>query len=332
MRARFRQRLKLRAGQQGESEEGAVLIFVLWILVLLSTLVLSWAQEWRTEITLTRNFQETNQCRRLAEAGVYYAAAKMVEAMAVSRKTQTGGLDLEGTPPDVWRGDQSPHVLDLPGGQVQVRVADEGGKINLNIAPEELLFRLFTHLGYDESRIQAIVASILDWRSPGDIPRAYGAKSSYYLGLTPPYPARNGRFEVVGELAWVRPFVGSPLPPRYEDWFTVQSTGNRINVNTAPLEVLLACGLPPEAARTLIAQRDNQPFRSLTEVRQLVGGAGEQAMISKLGWASSPFITVQSTGLANKEGARHTIRAVIRVQATKDKLWDIVSWMDDFPG
>jgi len=304
----------------------------LWVLVLLSTLVLSWAQEWRTEITLTRNFQESSRCRRLAEAGVYYAAAKMVEAKAVSQKTQVGGLDLSDTPSNVWQGDQSLHVLDLPGGQVQLRVSDEGGKINLNNAPEQLLLRLFTILGYDEVRVQTIVASILDWRSTGDIPRPYGAKSSYYLGLNPPYPARNGRFEAVGELAWVRPFIGSPLPPRFEDWFTVQRTSNRINVNTAPLEVLVACGLPPEAARTLIAQREARPFRSLSEVRQLIGGAGEQAMISNLGWVSSPYLTVQSTGVVNKDGARHTVRAVIRLQGTQDKLWDIVSWMDDFPG
>jgi general secretion pathway protein K len=317
----------------GDCEAGTILIFVLWILVLLSTLVLSWAHEWRTEIALTRNFQEASRCRRLAEAGVYYAAAKMVEAKAVTdRQAPGGGLDAFSATPEVWRGDQSLHVLELPGGQVEMRVADEGGKINLNLASDQLISRLFTIMGYNESQVQAIAAAILDWRSPGEVPRAYGAKSSYYLGLDPPYPARNDRFEVVGELGWVQPFIGSPLPRGLEDWLTVQTTSKKINVNTAPLEVLLACGLSPEAARTLIDQRQNQPFRSLSEVRQLVGGAGEQTLTSNLTWLNSLFFTIQSTGLVKKGGGRHTIRAVIRLKATKDSLWDIVSWIDDYPG
>ena len=67
-----------------------------------------------------------------------------------------------------------------------------------------------------------MAASILDWRSRSDAPRPYGAKSDYYLGLDPPYVAKNSNFEMVEELAWVRGFENSPLMPRLHEWLTVQ--------------------------------------------------------------------------------------------------------------
>src|SRR4030042_5974188 len=67
-------------------EEGSVLLLVILILTLISVLVLSWAQEWRTELKLASNFGEAHKCHRLAEAGVYFALGKMVIA-------QGGGAD-----------------------------------------------------------------------------------------------------------------------------------------------------------------------------------------------------------------------------------------------
>ena len=63
-------------------EEGAVLLLVLLILTLISVLVLSWAQEWRTELKLASNFGEAHKCHRLAEAGIYYALGKLLVAKA----------------------------------------------------------------------------------------------------------------------------------------------------------------------------------------------------------------------------------------------------------
>ena len=48
---------KVRTGR----EEGAVLLLVILILTLISVLVLSWAQEWRTELKLASNFGEAHK-------------------------------------------------------------------------------------------------------------------------------------------------------------------------------------------------------------------------------------------------------------------------------
>ena len=197
-------------------EEGAVLLLVLLILTLISVLVLSWAQEWRTELKLASNFGESHKSHRLAEAGIYYALGKLVIAKAAEAdRLRSVGPRTQEVPGELWQGDQRPHVLELADGMAEVRIADEGGKINLNFAPEELLSKFFAGLGLAEPQIRTMVDSIQDWRTKDASPRPYGAKSAYYLSLDPPYVAKNGNFETVEELAWVRGFEATPLirPP-----------------------------------------------------------------------------------------------------------------------
>jgi len=68
----------------------------------------------------------------------------------------------------LWQGDQQPHALELPDGMVEVRIADEGGKINLNAAAEPLLYSFFTVLGLPEPQVRIMVDSIQDWRVKGN--------------------------------------------------------------------------------------------------------------------------------------------------------------------
>jgi len=300
---------------------------VVLILALISLVVLSWAREWRTELRLTENFREAHQCRRLAEAGVYFALGKLVMAKVAETSLAGAAPGSPSPPADVWWGDQSPHLLELPGGWVEVRVGDEGGKINLNSASEETLTNLFAVLGFSGSRLRTMVDSLLDWRSRGEQARAFGAKSEYYLGLNPPYVAKNGRLDVVEELAWVRGFEGLALLPRLGNWLTVAG-GGAVNINTAPLEVLQALGFPPDLAHTLVVRRQGGPFRSFQDIPQFSPAQLRQPFA----FQSSPFFTIKSTGMVNKKGARHIIKALAQVNLGSPNLWEILSWVDDFPG
>jgi general secretion pathway protein K len=311
-------------------EEGVVLVLVLLILALISVMVLSWAQEWRTELKLASNFGKAHQCQRLAEAGIYYALGKMVVAKRAELQLQVNAS--QAADADLWEGDQQPHLLKLPDGSVEVKIADEGGKINLNLASEDLLRNFFTVLGLTELQIRTMVDSILDWRTPGDYyPRPYGAKSAYYLSLDPPYVAKDDKFETVEELAWVHGFEASPWLPRLSQWLTVQTTSPGINLNTAPLQVLLAVGLPQDAAESLIAARQTVPFRNFQDIPQL----GANPLLSRyqqLSFRSSPFFTITSTGMVNKKEGAYTIKAIVRLEINQKVPWRILSWYDGYPG
>jgi general secretion pathway protein K len=321
-----------RANAPPTDQGGAVLLMVILVLALISVLVLSWGQEWRTELRLAANFREAHQCRRLAEAGVYYALGKLVSAkIEESSRLNPGVLLNVPSQPSAWQGDQKPHLLELPGGWAEIRVADEGGKINLNRAPEATLANLFTALGLPLEQVRTMVDSIQDWRSRGDAPRPYGAKSAYYLGLDPPYVAKNSNFETVEELAWVRGFANSPLIPRLSQWFTVQGIAMGVNINTAPLPVLQALGLAPELCDTIISTRQTMPFRNLQEIFQLSPDPrlGQQQLLT---FQSSPFFTIKSTGMIKKNQGLYTIKAVVRFDFSAPNPWEIVSWADNFPG
>jgi general secretion pathway protein K len=315
------------------NEEGSVLLLVILILTLISVLVLSWAQEWRTELKLASNFGEAHKCQRLAEAGIYYALGKLVTA----KTAEMGGLNAFApqTQRDagaLWQGDQQPRVLELPDGNAEIRIGDEGGKINLNLAPEALLLSFFTVLGLPEPQVRTMVDSILDWRMQGSYPRLYGAKSAYYLSLDPPYVAKNGKFETVEELAWVRGFEASSLIPHLSRWLTVQSTAGGINLNTAPLEVLLAMGFARDTALNILATRQAMPLQNLQEMPQISPNPMLLGQGTQMSFRSSPFFTITSTGMVKKNSGRQTIRATVRIEANQRVPWVIISWYGGFPG
>jgi general secretion pathway protein K len=322
-----------RAGPGATDQGGAVLLMVILVLALISVLVLSWGQEWRTELRLAANFREVHQCRRLAEAGVYYAMGKLVSTKIEEAARQQAPDALPGAPrpSTAWQGDQKPHNLELPGGWVEIRVGDEGGKISLNRAPDQTLGELFKALKVPPEKIRIMVDSILDWRVRSDAPRPYGAKSDYYLNLDPPYVVKNSNFETVEELAWVRGFENSPLIPRLSDYLTVQGTSPGVNINTSPLPVLQAVGLPPEICQTILATRQTMPFRNAQEILQLSPDPrlGQQ---QRLTFNSSPFFTIKSTGMIHKNRGLHTIKVVVRLDFSSPNPWEIISWVDNFPG
>jgi general secretion pathway protein K len=305
---------------------------VLWVLALLSVVVLSWAQEWRTEIRLAANFREARQCHSLAEAGIHYALAKIAEAQFAELQTEPSQMQTP-TKPQPWIGDQRRYLLELPGGQVEVRVGDEAGKINLNQADDKTLANLFIALDIPEAKWRVMVDSIVDWRQSEPQPRPFGAKSNYYLGLDPPYPAKGGMFDTVEELAWVRGFADSALPTRLAAYLTVQGVGKQINLNAAPLEVLLGLGLPPDLARTLIQERAIAPLSAQVVMPRLSADLQLQPVVQNLSFKSSPFFTILATGMINnKDGARHTIKAVVRFYHRGPSPWKFVYWADDYPG
>jgi|WetSurMetagenome_2_1015567.scaffolds.fasta_scaffold241522_1 general secretion pathway protein K len=313
-------------------EEGTVLLLVMLILTLISVMILSWAQEWRTELKLAGNFVQVQKARGLAEAGINYALGKLVSVKTTEMMIgQPTAFKDVAVPTDLWEADESPHTLELPDGRVEIRIADEGGKINLNTAPEATLRSLLGSLKLTELQVRTMVDAILDWRSADGLARPYGAKSPYYLGLNPPYVAKNGPFETVEELAWVRGFEDSPLVSRLSRYLTVKNTGTGINLNTAPLAVLQAIGLPDDVARLIIMTRQKAPFRNFQEIMKLM----PTSLLSQqtaFALKTSPFFTITATGVTNNKGSRQTIRALVRIDANREEPWMIYSWFEGFPG
>ncbi len=161
---------------------GIALVAVLWVLVLLSVMAGDFLRESRSQTQLARNLLENARARALAEAGVHRAIFDLLD------------------PKGQWQVDGTVYGFPFGEGKVSVSIQDEGGKINLNRARDELLQGLFVVFDLDEEAAAHLVDAIADFRDPGDRRRLNGAEESDYRAAGLPYRPKNAPFEAVDEL------------------------------------------------------------------------------------------------------------------------------------
>ena len=308
----------------GDAERGAVLIIVLWVMLALGLLALSFGAAVRTEVDATRNLVEQKRAHYLARAGIDYAVYRIIESqMAFARSRQRMELG-PGAVPEVMTGFVT---LQLGPDFADVEVVDETGKINLNTAPAHLIYNLLITVGMEPGDADMLTDAIEDWRDPDDFRRPNGAESDDYLLLRQPYYAKNGPFDVPEELLLVRGvtpeiYYGrkglTPDGERVEyfglgKYFTVFSTVNRINVNSAPVPVLAAIpGLTYETALAIDAMRRQFPLGDVnTALTQIPGLPTDTA--SYLSTLRSNVYSLVSTGRLTGSDVIGRINAVIRI-------------------
>jgi type II secretory pathway component PulK len=83
-------------------------------------------------------------------------------------------------------------------------LTDESSKLNVNVAPRQMLEAL--------PGMNAVLASaLIDWRDSNDDAEPGGAETDYYETLKPPSSAKNAPFDTVEELLMVRGFSARML-------------------------------------------------------------------------------------------------------------------------
>lgn len=292
------------------SSRGIALLMVLWVLMILMVIVLSFSYLTRTEALGTLAYRNSVANKFMAEAGIERAV------MEVLYRNQNRALPpVEGQ--EVWRLDASQHMVETEKGHYTVSIIDESGKVDINKTPELILKNILLNRGLKEEDADTIVDSIQDWRDPDDLHRLHGAESDYYMSLKNPYKARNADFETMEELLLVKGVTGELLHGNGSsrgliDILTVNAKAGKINLNAAPREVLLAIpGMTAELADALIANRSAQPSLS---VQEILGGT--YAAISKYADAlETQVFTVESAGYQGKSRAGYGIRATIMLEA-----------------
>ena len=203
---------------------------------------------------------------------------------------------------------------------------DEAGKININRVNEASLRCIFTKLGIEEPRRSVLADSILDWRDDDDLHRLNGAEKDYYRSLSPSYPAKNGPFDAVEELLWVRGvtpeiFYGEEKKAGFKEIFTVDSPIDRVNLRTLSPEVCLAVsGLSLDRCREFKKLSD----KTLADLLKLAGG-GELCvpMVS----VNPSVITVEAKGRPGESASARQVKGVIRL-AGGQMGFELIRWVD----
>lgn len=188
---------------------GIALVMVLWISLLLTFTVYALLLSADVQGSIVENHAAELAARQASLSGIDHATLlldedKDVDAIDGPKDSWTGATEnlneIEMGP----TGEPTAYyslIRLLPTGEEidepLYGIADEASRINLNVASEEVLMKL-------NGMTQEIVRAILDWRDADDQPLEMGAESEYYATLIPAYQPRNGPFETLHELLFVK--------------------------------------------------------------------------------------------------------------------------------
>ncbi|MBF0517385.1 MAG: general secretion pathway protein GspK [Nitrospirae bacterium] len=299
---------------QLNNRRGFALMMVLWILSILMALSLSFSYMSRIAFGDSQNSRDLTKAQFIAEAGINRAIIELQY-----RKLK---------PDDVqaWQADGTYTATEFGGGSFIVRIVPETAKIDLNTADDKLLHGLLKALNIDQDTQDIIVDSIMDWKDEDDLTRLHGAESDYYMSLDPPYKAKNGNFDSIDELQFVRGvtqeiYYGTDTQKGLREFITVFSKSAKININTAPLEVLMALpGMGEEYAKAIIEYRSQNAFKTTDEVKAIMPGAYQNAM-NYIDLNEGDVYTIESVGILNKSNAAAGIKTVAGVTSSDFKCY-----------
>ncbi|MCU0958599.1 MAG: general secretion pathway protein GspK [Pirellulaceae bacterium] len=207
------------AGRTCHARRGMVLVVVLVVVALLALAAYTFAALMATHLGAAKLGGRQLQCRALVESGV--EAVRLYLMLDEAARSDAGG---EFNNPSYFqampvlvhddatqRADFTVLVpnLDDQGnlGGVRYGLEDESTRLHLNalLTADKVLDNAGRDLLMGLPGMTVDVAdAILDWMDDDDEPREYGAESSYYQGLKPPYAAKNGLLDTVEELLLVR--------------------------------------------------------------------------------------------------------------------------------
>lgn len=282
--------------QACDRDTGSVLVVTLLVSMLLTTLTITFSEETGVELSLSGYFRDSNAAYEAARSGVQAVLAVMSE----DQDREVDSLQED------WAkvGTASLPLTLMQEVSVTVKASDESGKVNLNgivnqqgeVDEEKArqLRRLFRILGLREERAEPL----LDWLDGDDIERMNGAESGRYRGLDPAYACPNGPFQALEQVHLVRGLGRQDLAESKFDrdltaFFTIFSDG-KININTAPLEVLqsLSDRMDASVAAAIVEHRKTEVFREVNDLFKIPGVSRD--VLS----GTSQWLTVKSSALS----------------------------------
>ncbi|HEX6841510.1 MAG TPA: hypothetical protein VF113_08270 [Stellaceae bacterium] len=287
------------AGREGE--RGIALLVVIWVLALLAILIIGFSSDARTELLLARNHYESARARAIADAGVSLAIFGI----------------LDPAPEAQWPADGRLREVSYADGTIRIRIQDEGGKIDLNAAPPELLAGLLGTTGGLSPADAASLAQAIDQyrQALQQADAAVGSRGT----LRSMVRRQANAFRVIEDLRLV-PGVTREIYDRIAPFITVYSGVGDIDPLTAPPEVLRS--LPGvnagEVGAFLAARAQQGPIPG--QLPPLSGPAG-----GSLAHRVLQNATILSEG-KTANGTTFSRSAVVSLSADPTAPYSILSW------
>ena len=256
---------------------GAALLLSLWALFLLGALVMSWALDINSRITVSGTENRIVEAEAMAASGA---------EIAMHPAIRPGSRNLQG---------KFGH-----GQSYSARLTGEGGRLNINwlVAGEnplriDMLRRYLEIKGVDLNERDRMIDCLLDWVSPSNLVHLNGA------GESEDYHPAHTLLTRIDDLKKVKGWEAFTAAPGWDEELTVNSSGP-VDVAWGSRDVLRALpGMTDELVDRFLQLRrgpdgvdatvDDATFKSLEDVRVALGISPQQFQ------ALSPFISFRDS-------------------------------------
>jgi general secretion pathway protein K len=306
-------RLLIGRGNNASSDDGFIIVAVLWILGLLAALISIYAIYVINAAVSLSVIDDRAQAEALVSGALELTSYQLIAASGDAQPTRGDALPT--------RGD---FAYRMGRAGIAVSFRSEAARVDLNAAPKLLLAGLLAGLGARHQDAEYYADRIIAWRSQGQEEMQDDEVSAYRTaGLS--YGPRHGPFASVGEL-WLVLGLPQALVARALPFVTVFSGLPAINVIDADPEVVAALpGMSPDRLYAILGQRGSGPANAQF-IMDLLGPAREFAT------DKGSKATRVSVHMTFDNGRRVAAEAVILPQQDGDQPYRVLSWHDDFDG
>lgn len=315
-------------------QHGAALVVAMFVFAICTAVIVAMKGEFN------RFFQRNANQLWLAQSEAYLRGAEELASVVLIAdydKDKEDQNPRDHLTEDWARDDAPPFAID-DSAWMRGAVEDLQGRFNLNWlaqAPQgeddrrprrtvhqEMFIRLLQTLGEEvevsEFEAIAIADSVSDWVDDNQDPLADGAEDQHYFSLTPSYRVPNMPMASVSELRAVSnmtPEIYAALAPLVTVW---PRQPGRINVNTAPVQVLRTLNeegvLAPMSeadGQTLLDLRGDAGYADMATFRQASVFAGREAKMApafaQLTETSSWFLLRAEVQLADRNRQMYSV-------------------------
>ena len=247
---------------------GFALMAALWLLVAISTVSLELSAIARGRRLAVLNALESARATAAAESGIEHGRAHLVRMIGEGGAGQTWNDPLSVLDPwhDAAKTIHDSVTMD-DGATYRTHVSDLGALLNVNRVTEDELRAFLTAKAIDVVSVDGLAQAILDWRDADDSPRPHGAERDAYIKAGAREIPRNGPFESIDELRFVRGMTPA-IFSKMQGELTIFGSG-QVSVNSASSAVLASIpGVTPLAVEIIIQQQ--RRGRRIESLRQLM--------------------------------------------------------------
>lgn len=362
--------MKLERHFQRSNRAGIALVIVMVVIMVLGVIAGGFAYSMRVEMRLARHSNNDADLEWMGRSGAEMAKFVLGQKERIPSEAGVEALNQK------WAGgsgstnsilaDISLDNIQIGGGTISIKIVDSERRFNINTADQQLIQQALILIGVDAAEFPTIVGSIEDWRDRDNNARPSGAETDYYMTLNPPYVAKNGWFDDVSELLFVKGMTpeiywgasSSNVPPSQfgrigsgmlpsgsrptfgvglADVFTAISSG-KLNINTASAATLqLIPTVDQNTANAIIQYRAGPDGVEGTEDDMVLRGRGQLSQIAGFNPQSLQLVagyidfrsnTFEVTIDAELTGTRRTFTALLRRKLNQSQDFDVIrfSW------